>query len=92
MMLEMTIVPRIQIELVPIEYMSPGPPTNPNPLMVLEKIANAVTNVPSLRPATKKSCADVVRRRDQSPMATQSTRYAMTASSVIRARFASTDR
>ena len=73
-MLEMTIVPRIQIELVPIEYMRPGPPTNPKPLIVLEKIANAVTNIPRVRPATKKSLVDFVRRSDQSPTPIQSAR------------------
>jgi hypothetical protein len=58
----------IHTELIPILYTRPGPPTNPNPLIVLEKTANAVTMMPRLLPATKKSWADLVFFKAHIPM------------------------
>ena len=57
----------IQIELIPMAYTNPGPPTKPNPLSVVENTAKAVTIIPRSRPAIKKSWEDLVRLRAQIP-------------------------
>ena len=65
----------IQRELIPWEYTNPGPPTKPKPERVLEKSANAVTTMPSSRPAMKKSIDDLVRRSAQIPTPIHITKY-----------------
>ena len=60
----------IHAELNPIRYTSPGPPTKPKPLIVLENTARPVTRMPRSRPAMKKSLAEVVRRSAQTPTPT----------------------
>jgi hypothetical protein len=50
----------IQIELVPDAYTSPGPPTKPKPLKVLENIARPIKTGPRDLPAAKKSEVDFV--------------------------------
>ncbi|MEZ5363580.1 MAG: hypothetical protein R2748_14870 [Bryobacterales bacterium] len=51
----------IQAELIPESKTSPGPPTNPKPLMMLDIMAITTTNGPKLWPATRKSAIECVR-------------------------------